>query len=109
MSTVATPAPTPVPPPQEQASTPARHALAWLLLIPALAVVALVAIYPLGKTVYQSFTNQEFLRWDRADEMGRARRTTRDSLARHASSGSSVWETIKFTLITVGFEFVLLE
>ena len=29
--------------------------------MPALAVVAFVAIYPLGKTVYQSFTNQEFL------------------------------------------------
>ena len=35
--------------------------LAWLLLLPALAVVAFVAIYPLGKTIYQSFTNQEFL------------------------------------------------
>ena len=35
--------------------------LAWLLLLPALAVVAFVAIYPLGKTVYQSFTDQEFL------------------------------------------------
>ena len=35
--------------------------LAWLLLLPALAAVAFVAIYPLGKTVYQSFTNEEFL------------------------------------------------
>ena len=32
-----------------------------MLLVPSLAVVALVALYPLGKTVYQSFTNEEFL------------------------------------------------
>jgi len=31
------------------------------LLVPALAAVGFVAIYPLGKTVYQSFTDQEFL------------------------------------------------
>ena len=35
--------------------------LAWLMLVPALAVVAIVAIYPLGLTVYQSFTNEQFL------------------------------------------------
>jgi trehalose/maltose transport system permease protein len=35
--------------------------LAWILLIPALAVVAFVAFYPLGKTVYYSFTDQQFL------------------------------------------------
>ena len=35
--------------------------IAWLLLVPSLAVVGLVALYPLGRTVYQSFTNQEFL------------------------------------------------
>ena len=35
--------------------------LAWILLAPALAVVALVALYPLGQTIYQSFTNQQFL------------------------------------------------
>jgi ABC-type sugar transport system permease subunit len=33
-----------------------------VLLIPSLAVVALVALYPLGKTVFQSFTDQEFPR-----------------------------------------------
>ena len=31
------------------------------MLVPALLVVAFVAIYPLGRTVYQSFTDEEFL------------------------------------------------
>src|SRR6266540_7028211 len=34
---------------------------AWVLLAPALAVVGFVAIYPLGQTIYQSFTNEQFL------------------------------------------------
>ncbi len=79
--------------------------LAWLLLVPALAAVAFVAIYPLGKTVYQSFTNQEFLggieptRWVGLDNY---RDLWHDSIFR-----DSVWTTVKFTLITVAFEFAL--
>lgn len=79
--------------------------IAWMLLLPALAAVALVAIYPLGKTIYYSFTNQEFLagieptKWVGLDNY---RELWHDSVFR-----SSVWETIRFTLITVGFEFVL--
>jgi trehalose/maltose transport system permease protein len=73
--------------------------------VPALAVVALVALYPLGKTVYYSFTNQEFLqgitptKWVGLDNY---RTLWHDSIFR-----SAIWETVKFTLITVGFEFVL--
>jgi trehalose/maltose transport system permease protein len=78
--------------------------LAWLLLLPSLAVVALVAIYPLGKTVYQSFTNQEFLALEPTKWIGfdNYRQLWHDTLFRN-----SIWETIKFTLITVAFEFVL--
>jgi len=78
--------------------------LAWLLLLPALAVVAFVAIYPLGKTVYQSFTNQEFLALEPAKWVGfdNYRTLWHDQLFR-----DSVWTTVKFTLITVTFEFVL--
>jgi ABC-type sugar transport system permease subunit len=32
-----------------------------MMLTPALVLVALVAIYPLGRTVYDSFTNRQFL------------------------------------------------
>src|SRR5919202_937566 len=79
--------------------------LAWLMLVPALAAVGFVALYPLGKTVYQSFTNQEFLagveptKWVGLDNY---RELWHDSIFR-----DSVWVTIKFTLITVSFEFVL--
>ena len=78
--------------------------LAWLLLVPALAVVAFVAIYPLGKTVYQSFTNQEFLALEPTKWVGleNYRELWHDTIFRDA-----VWTTVKFTLITVGFEFVL--
>ena len=78
--------------------------IAWLLLLPSLAVVALVALYPLGKTVYQSFTNQEFLALTPTQWVGLAnyRQLIHDTVFR-----SAVWETIKFTLITVSFEFAL--
>jgi len=79
--------------------------LGWLLLLPALAVVAFVAIYPLGKTVYQSFTNQEFLAGIEPTKwvgLQNYRDLWHDTIFRQ-----SVWETVKFTLITVSFEFVL--
>jgi trehalose/maltose transport system permease protein len=104
MSTVATPA--------RPARRPRRHTklqrrqtrLAWLLLLPALAVVAFVAIYPLGKTIYQSFTDQEFLGLEPTKWVGFAnyKDLWHDTDFRH-----SVWMTIRFTLITVAFEFVL--
>src|SRR3954452_8789389 len=104
MSSVATPAPTPRR--RRRSRLQRRQArLAWLLLLPALAVVAFVAIYPLGKTIYQSFTNQEFLAGIEPTKwvgLQNYRDLWHDSIFRQ-----SVWETIKFTLITVGFEFVL--
>jgi len=68
-------------------------------------VVALVAIYPLGKTIYYSFTNQEFLQGIEPTKwvgLENYRTLWHDTIFRNA-----VWETIKFTLITVAFEFVL--
>jgi trehalose/maltose transport system permease protein len=78
--------------------------LAWLLLLPSLAVVAFVAIYPLGKTIYQSFTNAEFLGLEPVQWVGlqNYRDLLDDTIFRDA-----VWTTIKFTLITVTFEFAL--
>jgi trehalose/maltose transport system permease protein len=78
--------------------------LAWLLLLPSLAVVALVALYPLAKTVYQSFTDQEFLALTPAKWVGldNYRTLFHDSIFRH-----SIWTTIKFSLITVTIEFAL--
>ena len=106
MSSVATPAPAPRRRRHRRTKLQRRQTrIGWLLLIPALAVVAFVAIYPLGKTVYQSFTNQEFLpgleptKWVGLDNY---RTLWHDAVFRH-----SVWVTVKFTLITVSFEFVL--
>jgi trehalose/maltose transport system permease protein len=81
--------------------------LAWILLAPSLAVVALVAFYPLGRTVYQSFTNQQFLaleptKWIGLDNYFGAAGLIHDSLFRDA-----VLVTVKFAVITVFFEFVL--
>lgn len=79
--------------------------LAWMMLAPALAVVAFVAIYPLGQTIYQSFTNQQFLAGiepTRFVGLENYRELVRDSVFRDA-----VVVTIKFTVITVLFEFVL--
>src|SRR5436309_12208109 len=79
--------------------------LAWLLLLPALAAVTFVAMYPLGRTIYQSFTNQEFLagleptKWVGLQNY---RDMWHDSIFR-----DSIVETVKFTLITVSFELVL--
>jgi trehalose/maltose transport system permease protein len=104
MSTVATPA-RPARRFRRRTKLQRRQArLGWLLLLPALAVVALVAIYPLGKTVYQSFTDQEFLGTEPTKWIGlqNYRDLWHDTDFRH-----TIWVTIKFTLITVAFEFVL--
>jgi trehalose/maltose transport system permease protein len=79
--------------------------LAWIMLTPALAVVGFVAIYPLFTTVYQSFTNEQFLagleptKWVGLDNY---RDLIHDTVFR-----DSIWTTVKFTIITVAFEFVL--
>jgi trehalose/maltose transport system permease protein len=104
MTSVATPAP---PPRRRRRTTKLQRRqtrLAWLLLVPSLAVVALVAIYPLGKTIYQSFTDQEFLALEPTRWVGleNYRELWHDTIFR-----DSVWTTIKFTVITVGFEFAL--
>ena len=106
MSTVATPAPAPRRRRRRGTKLQRRQTrIGWILLLPSLAVVAFVAIYPLGKTVYQSFTNQEFLagleptKWVGLENY---RELWHDTIFR-----DSVWLTIKFTLITVSFEFAL--
>ena len=103
MSSVATPAPAPR---RRKSRLRRRQArVAWLLLIPALAVVAFVAMYPLGKTVYYSFTNQEFLAGIEPTKwvgLQNYKDLWHDTIFRHA-----IWTTIKFTLITIGFELVL--
>jgi trehalose/maltose transport system permease protein len=106
VSTVATPAPAPRRRRRRGTKLQRRQTrIGWILLLPSLAVVGFVALYPLGKTVYQSFTNQEFLagieptKWVGLENY---RTLWHDTIFRDA-----VWLTVKFTLITVSFEFVL--
>ena len=106
MSTVATPAPAPRRRRRRRTKLQRRQTrIGWLLLVPALAAVGFVAIYPLGKTVYESFTNQEFLagleptRWVGLENY---RNLWHDTIF-----WDSVIVTLKFTGITVAFEFVL--
>jgi trehalose/maltose transport system permease protein len=79
--------------------------LAWLMLSPALALVALVALYPLGQTIYDSFTNRQFLEGIEPTEfvgLQNYRDLLDDTIFR-----DSVVVTVKFTVITVAFELVL--
>jgi trehalose/maltose transport system permease protein len=79
--------------------------LAWMMLSPALAIVAIVAMYPLGLTVWQSFTNEQFLAGLEPVEfvgLDNYRALLDDTIFR-----DSIWLTFKFTIITVAFEFVL--
>jgi trehalose/maltose transport system permease protein len=78
--------------------------LAWIMLAPALVVVGLVALYPLGVTIFQSFTDKQFLALEPTKWIGlqNYRTLIHDTIFR-----DSVVTTVKFTVITVGFEFVL--
>src|ERR671937_2362754 len=106
LSSVATPAPTPRRFRRRRTKLQRRQTwLGWLFLLPALAAVSFVALYPLGKTIYQSFTDQEFLQGIQPTKwvgLANYRDLWHDDIFRHA-----VWVTIKFTLITVSIEFVL--
>ncbi|MFL6015782.1 MAG: carbohydrate ABC transporter permease, partial [Gaiellaceae bacterium] len=105
MSTVATPVPTGKRRRRGGTKLKRRQTrLAWLLLLPSLAVVALVAMYPLGKTIYQSFTDQEFLALLPTQWVGLQ---NYQDLWHDTQFRDSIWVTIKFTLITVTFEFAL--
>jgi trehalose/maltose transport system permease protein len=105
MSSVATPAPTARRRRRRTKLQRRQTRLGWLLLLPALAAVGFVAIYPLAQTIYQSFTNQEFLAGIEPTKwvgLQNYKDLWHDTIFRDA-----VWVTIKFTLITVSFEFVL--
>jgi trehalose/maltose transport system permease protein len=79
--------------------------LAWLLLLPSLAAVSFVAMFPLGKTIYQSFTNEEFLAG--IEPTGWVGLQNYRDLWHDTIFRDSVWTTVKFTLITVAIEFAL--
>src|SRR5215471_6764389 len=80
---------------------------AWLLLLPSLAVVALVAFYPLGVTVYQSFTDKSFLALTPTKWIGFKNYFGATGLIHDTVFRDAIYVTLRFTAITVFFEFVL--
>jgi len=79
--------------------------LAWLMLLPALAAVGFVALYPLGQTIYYSFTDQQFL--GGIEPTHRVGLENYKDLLHDTLFRDSIVLTVKFALITVVFEFVL--
>jgi trehalose/maltose transport system permease protein len=82
-----------------------QRRLAWIMLSPALIAVGIVALYPLGKTIQQSFTNQQFLGGIEPTKyvgLKNYRDLIDDTIFR-----DTIWVTVKFTVITVSFEFLL--
>jgi trehalose/maltose transport system permease protein len=78
--------------------------LAWILLIPSLLVVALVALVPLLQTIYQSFTNARLASQRPVEFVGLQNYI---DLIQDPAWWHSVLVTVEFTLMTVIFEFIL--
>jgi trehalose/maltose transport system permease protein len=78
--------------------------LAWILLIPSLLVVALVALVPLLQTIYQSFTNARLASQRPVEWVGLANYI---DLITDPAWWHSVLVTVEFTIMTVIVEFVL--
>src|ERR1035437_1113509 len=80
--------------------------LAWFMLVPALAVVLVVAVYPLGQTIYDSFTDQQFLagitptKWVGLQNY-------HDVIFDDPDFRNAIWETLKLSFFSVVIEFVL--
>lgn len=84
------------------ASSQARTA--WLLLLPTIAVVLAVAMVPLIQTIYYSFTDARLASVQPTHFIGlkNYRFLIQDTAFRN-----SIWVTVKFSVITVVFEFIL--
>lgn len=78
--------------------------LAWLLLLPTLAVVFLVAIVPLVQTVYESLTNARLASTRPVQLVGLANYV---ALVQDGAFLHSIWVTLTFTVATVVAELVL--
>ncbi len=84
--------------------TRSRTRTAWLLLLPTLLVVLAVAAFPLGQTIYLSFTNDRLA--DQRDPEWVGLENYRD-LIQDDDFRDAVILTVKFAAITLVFEFIL--
>jgi trehalose/maltose transport system permease protein len=79
--------------------------LAWLMLLPTLAVVTFVALWPLLQTIWLSFTDAR-LASGRAPEFVGLENYTR-LITQDPFFISSIGVTVQFTILTLIFEFLL--
>jgi trehalose/maltose transport system permease protein len=84
--------------------TSSRVRSAWLFLTPMLVVLALVAAWPLIRTIWLGFTDANFLRMGEAKGVGIANYTR---LLHDKTWGLAVKNTLWFTFLTVTIETVL--
>lgn len=91
--------------PKQQISKLAKgqERLAWMLLIPTLLVVAVVAVYPLLNTFYATFFEARLASRRPPEFVGLGNYAT---LMQSPQWWAAVWNTIRFTLASVGFEFI---
>jgi trehalose/maltose transport system permease protein len=82
----------------------AQTRLAWILLLPSLIVVALIAMIPLMQTFWQSLTNARLASERPVMFVGLANYI---DLLTDSDFRWSIWITVQFTIVTVFFEFVL--
>ena len=90
---------------------------AWIFLAPTLLVLALVAGWPLIRTVYFSFTNASLTNLDGAEFVGfknylswitlKSGRTVFNGLLADPAWWNAVWNTLKFSALSVTIETVL--
>lgn len=90
---------------------------AWVFLAPTLLVLALVAGWPLLRTIYFSFTNASLTNLDGAEFVGfknylswitlKSGRTVYNGLLADPAWWNAVWTTLKFSALSVTIETVL--
>ncbi|NOV17579.1 sugar ABC transporter permease [Ensifer adhaerens] len=94
-----------------------RFRSAWVFLAPTLLVLALVAGWPLLRTIYFSFTNASLTNLEGAEFVGfknylswitlKSGRTVYNGLLADPAWWNAVWTTLKFSAISVTIETVL--
>ena len=82
----------------------ARERMAWLFVAPAILVVIVVAIYPLLRTFYLSFTNARLASTSGTDWVGLA---NYERLWRDDDFWNALQNTLVFTVASVGLETLL--
>ncbi len=80
---------------------------AWLFLAPALIVLALIAAWPLLRTIWFGFTDANMLQMEQAKWIGLENYTGKHGLLQDKLWWQAVKNTLWFTLLTVSIETVL--